>query len=175
MTRIASRIGNRVFRAWLIARGAKIASGCVVSRPVDITNYRNLTIGTDSILYKNVTAYIGERGSLLIGSHSHVAPFCYFLVGDNELKIGDHVAMGPFCACFCHSNHYSPTEPIFAKARYDADIRIGSNVFIGSHCVVLPGAEIENDIIVGANSVVRGHLCAGSVYAGNPAKCVRRL
>ena len=48
-------------------------------------------------------------------------------------------------------------------------IEIGSNVFIGSRCTVLPDTLIEDNVIIGAGSLVRG-ICGGGVYAGVPAK-----
>lgn len=49
-------------------------------------------------------------------------------------------------------------------------IEIGNNVFIGSRCIVLPDTKIEDNVIIGAGSLVRGKLSAGGVYAGVPAK-----
>lgn len=52
------------------------------------------------------------------------------------------------------------------------DIFIGDNVFIGMRTVVLPGATIEDDVIIGAGSVVKGRIPKGTVWAGNPARMI---
>lgn len=52
---------------------------------------------------------------------------------------------------------------------------IGNNVFIGHGSVVLCGTVIEDNVIVGANSVVSGRLISNSVYAGSPAKKIMSL
>lgn len=49
-------------------------------------------------------------------------------------------------------------------------IEIGSHVFIGSRCTILPNTKIGDRVIIGAGSVVRGNLESGGVYAGCPAK-----
>ena len=49
-------------------------------------------------------------------------------------------------------------------------IFIGNNCFIGMNVVVLPGTVVEDNVIVGAGSVIRGRLERNSVYIGNPAK-----
>jgi len=49
-------------------------------------------------------------------------------------------------------------------------VSIGNNVFIGDGSIILAGSIIEDDIIIGARSVVSGRLESGFVYAGNPAK-----
>lgn len=49
-------------------------------------------------------------------------------------------------------------------------IEIGSNVFIGSRSVILPDTCIEDNVIIGAGSLVKGKISSGGVYAGVPAK-----
>ncbi len=53
-----------------------------------------------------------------------------------------------------------------------APVVIGSRVFIGARAVVLPGVTIGDGAIVGAGSLVRGDVAAGTVVAGNPAQVV---
>ena len=40
-------------------------------------------------------------------------------------------------------------------------IEIGSNVFIGSRCTILPDTKIEDNVIIGAGAVVTGRICKG--------------
>lgn len=54
-------------------------------------------------------------------------------------------------------------------------IIIGNNVFIGYGAILLPGTIIQNNIIVGAGSVVRGVLESNSIYAGVPVKRICSL
>lgn len=49
-------------------------------------------------------------------------------------------------------------------------MKIGNNVFIGVNTTVLPNTTIEDNVIIGAGSVVKGVCEANSVYAGLPAK-----
>lgn len=53
---------------------------------------------------------------------------------------------------------------------YFGDIHIGNNVFVGFGSIILLNTKIEDDVIVGAGSLVRGVLKKGGVYAGVPAK-----
>lgn len=54
-------------------------------------------------------------------------------------------------------------------------IIIGNNVFIGYGCTILPGSVIGDNVIVGANTVVKGSLNSNSVYAGVPARYICSL
>lgn len=49
------------------------------------------------------------------------------------------------------------------------EIHIGNNVFIGAGSIILPGTVLEDNCIVGAGSVVRGHYSQDSLIIGNPA------
>jgi maltose O-acetyltransferase len=53
-----------------------------------------------------------------------------------------------------------------------ARVTIGNRVFVGAGAVILPGATIGDDSIVGALTVVRGDIPPGSVVVGNPARVV---
>ena len=41
--------------------------------------------------------------------------------------------------------------------------------------VVLPGTVVEDNVIVGAGSVIRGRLEHNSVYIGNPAQKIKSI
>jgi maltose O-acetyltransferase len=49
---------------------------------------------------------------------------------------------------------------------------IGERCYIGVAAIVLPGAVIGNDAVIGAGAVVRGEIPAGSVAVGIPAKVI---
>ena len=153
--------------------GARIGKGCTLDKGLDISNFSNVVLGTNSILYKNCTIYNSKHGIFKLGDNSHVAPYGYFLIDQNKVEIGNDVAIGPFCSFFCHSNNYSGNERLFRKNYLDGDIKIGSNVFIGAQCVIQPGTIIEDDVIVAANSVVKGKIESGFIYGGSPAKKIK--
>ncbi|MBN2669257.1 MAG: acyltransferase [Bacteroidales bacterium] len=53
------------------------------------------------------------------------------------------------------------------------DTKIGDNVFIGTHAIIMPGITIGNNCIIGAGSVVTKDVGDFSIVAGNPAKLIR--
>jgi len=55
-------------------------------------------------------------------------------------------------------------------------IKIGKNCWIGTNSTILPGIELGDRTIVGANTVVTKSFSEGNVIiAGTPAKIVRKL
>jgi acyl-[acyl carrier protein]--UDP-N-acetylglucosamine O-acyltransferase len=51
-------------------------------------------------------------------------------------------------------------------------VKIGNNVFLGMNAIILKGVTINDNVIIGAGSVVAHDCEEGWVYAGNPAKKV---
>jgi acetyltransferase-like isoleucine patch superfamily enzyme len=68
-----------------------------------------------------------------------------------------------------------PSLPYCSQPDTSAEIIIGNNVWIGRGCIIFPGTVIEDGVIIGANSVVKGHLQAYSLFAGSPAKFLKVL
>jgi maltose O-acetyltransferase len=54
-------------------------------------------------------------------------------------------------------------------------ILIGNNVWIGINVTIVGPATIGDNVIIGANALVLGNLESNGVYAGSPAKLVRKL
>jgi acetyltransferase-like isoleucine patch superfamily enzyme len=54
-------------------------------------------------------------------------------------------------------------------------ITVGSNVFIGSDSIILPGVSIGDNSVVGAGSVVTKDVPTGTVVAGCPARVVKSV
>lgn len=52
---------------------------------------------------------------------------------------------------------------------------IGNNVFIGMNSIILMGAQIGDNVIVGAGSVVSGKIPDNTVVGGNPARVICTL
>jgi len=51
---------------------------------------------------------------------------------------------------------------------------IGSNVSIGSNATILP-VQICDNVVIGAGSVVTKNITQSGIYAGNPAKYLRKF
>jgi len=148
----------------------------IVDFRCEIEQKSNIAIGKRSKLYKNITIYKQKKGVFKIGDFSHIAPYGYLLIENQSLTIGDNVSMGPFCSIFCSSNAISCEKNTLFKDSYvKGDVRIGNNIFIGAQCVVLPNTIIEDNVVVAANSTVKGRLEAGCLYGGNPARKIRML
>ena len=67
---------------------------------------------------------------------------------------------------------------IFDRTDYVAlpkEVEIEENVWIGERSIVLKGSKIGKNSIIGAGSVVAGDIPENCIFAGNPAKFVKKL
>jgi acetyltransferase-like isoleucine patch superfamily enzyme len=53
-----------------------------------------------------------------------------------------------------------------------AQVVIGERCYLGAGVIVLPGARIGDDAVIGAGSIVRGEIPSGAVAVGAPASVI---
>ncbi len=152
-----------------------------------IRNNGSLIVGKN-IIFKNSTVYnmvgINKKSSIYVGDNA-------------TLKIGDYSGFSGvsiFCTtmiifgkyCNIGGNTFiwdTDFHPIGYKARRNNDelqiqskpIIIGDDVFIGANCIILKGIKIGDRSIVGAGSVVTHSIPSDEIWAGNPAKFVKKV
>ena len=68
------------------------------------------------------------------------------------------------------SHFYSPKDSLF----YLGKVNIGNNVFIGMNTLIVNAVDIGDGAVVGAGSVVTCDIPADEIWAGNPAKFIRK-
>ena len=122
----------------------------------------------------------------VIGNRVFVGPFVEIQknvkIGDNT-KIQSHsficekVTIGKKCF-ISHGvifvNDLIKFGKVETNPKFFKKTRVGNSVIIGSNSTILPVA-ISNNIVIGAGSVVTKNLKIKGIYAGNPAKLIRRL
>lgn len=91
------------------------------------------------------------------------------------ITLGNNVATSGNVTFVTHDGSMSVVRHLHPDLK-DADlikpINVGNNVFIGLNTIILPGSIIEDNIIIGAGSIVRGKINKNSVYAGTPARYI---
>jgi acetyltransferase-like isoleucine patch superfamily enzyme len=93
------------------------------------------------------------------------------LVARRRIVIGDHSKIGDFSAIY--DSNFHALEP--GAAVVEREVVIGRNVWIGRGCIILPGTIIDDNAVIAAGSVVRGHVPPNVLMAGNLATMVRPL
>ena len=84
------------------------------------------------------------------------------------VSFGDDVLVGPQCG-FHTSGHPLDAEARRRGLEYARPIRVGSGVWFGAGCHVMPGVAIGDGAVIAAGSVVTQNIPAGVLAAGSPA------
>ena len=109
-------------------------------------------------------------GDVHLGDRVSMAAYVH-IWGEGRVTIGNGVMIGSHTAIV--SNTHDVSAAAMWKTQKLAPILIEDNVWIGAHCVILPGVTVGTGSVVGAGSVVTRDLPPGCVVTGVPA-VVRR-
>ncbi len=88
-----------------------------------------------------------------------------------HITIGNNVTFGPRVHILAHD----ASTKVFLDYTRVANVKIGSNVFIGAYSIVLPGVTIGDNVIIGAGSIVTRDIPSGSVAIGTPARVIKSM
>jgi acetyltransferase-like isoleucine patch superfamily enzyme len=112
-------------------------------------------------------------GPFVMGRRCQIASGCFLGAGEAGLTLGDDVLVSPNCTILTGTYAFDRLGvPLPEQGTQSKATRIGHRVWIGSNCVVLAGADIGDDVIVSAGSVVSGCVPPKSIVLGNPAKVI---
>jgi acetyltransferase-like isoleucine patch superfamily enzyme len=154
-----------------------------MSQPVFLTSgIRDVTLGDNVKIVEPVNIY-----GCYIGNNTFIGPF---------VEIQKEVAIGSDCKVQSHSficemvtignncfighgvmfinDAFSEGKPAEGKKELWQHTLVGNHVSIGSNATVLP-VVICDHVVIGAGAVVTKNITERGIYAGNPAKLIRRL
>ena len=140
---------GRVFFIRLL--GSEVGRNVFISANFFTSNFTNLFLGENGTI--GIYCEFYAEGKITIGNN--------FLIGSNVII---HTAE--------HGCAFGPV-PFINQKSFLKNVEIGENVYIGSSCVILPGVNIADNIIVGAGSVVTKDLLVSGIYGGSPARLIR--
>jgi acetyltransferase-like isoleucine patch superfamily enzyme len=130
-------------------------------------------IGKNVVIYSNSIFEFCENSDFSIGNNSLLS-YGVLVSCNDKIYIGENTQIGEYTSIRDTTHNYIENG---VPMKYNKDISkaivIGNNVWIGRGCVILPGTIIEDGVVVGANSIVKGLLKSNCIYAGVPIKFVK--
>lgn len=116
-------------------------------------------------------SYVGDFTNISyarIGSFTSISSYC--AIGGGEHPI-DWVSTSPV-----FTEHRSVLRFQFAQNCFNPykEVSIGNDVWIGTHCLIKSGISISDGAIIGMGSVVTKDVGPYEIWAGNPAKLIRK-
>jgi acetyltransferase-like isoleucine patch superfamily enzyme len=143
-----------------------------VSPRAEVEVSSNLTLGPGTTV-SSFAKIKSSQGALVTGRECGFASGCFVAPGPGGISMGDEVICGPNVVIIAMNYRYQSLRVPFARQGVTSlGVRIGSNVWIGANSTILDGAEIGDNSIVVANSLVNRRFPANVIIQGNPAKVV---
>ena len=94
----------------------------------------------------------------------------------NSITIEDNVLIGAGCLITDSDHHpVKYAERVQKKEAKTAPILIKEGAFIGANSILLKGIVIGKHSVIGAGSVVTKSVPDGELWAGNPAKFIKKV
>lgn len=117
-------------------------------------------------------AWFGSGKGIAIGAGSGIGLDCIVM---GPATLGNNVMMGPRCLLVSSSHRIDDLiVPMNRQGMTPPDpIQIEDDVWLGGHCIILPGVTIGRGAVVAAGSVVTKDIPALAIVGGNPARIIR--
>ena len=172
---IASVIYSVCKTTYLRIRGYDIDSGVRINRTCDFFQSRihAISILAGTQLRRNTRISAGFNGIIKIGRNVLIDDSSY-VMAQERIVIGDNTLISAFCF-ITDFNHKadSKKQPVASSGYKTKPVIIGRDVWIGTHCIILPGVHIGEGAVIGAGSVVTNDIAPYAVAVGNPAKIIK--
>ncbi len=145
--------------------------GIVIGDNVRINSCRKSNpIGGDT----KTTLFAKGEGKIRIGNNCGISNATLFAC--NSISIGNDVMIGGSVKIYDTDFHWLNFQDRVSKnGGQTKPVVIKDGAFIGAHAIVLKGVTIGKHSVVGAGSVVTKNIPDGEIWAGNPAKYIRKI
>ncbi len=172
LTDLIAGVSRRLRRGWLRARGARIGAHCWIQsielprNPWDVELEDHVSLDRGVVLLTS-----GNRQSqprLMIRKGVYINRFT-MIDASQRIEIGEDAMIGPLCYITDHDHGRETAMPINKQPLQGQPVRIGRNVWLGAHVVVLKGVTIGDGAVIGAGAVVTKDVPPGATVAGVPA------
>lgn len=133
-------------------------------------------------------------GQVNIGDNCHIGASDF--ICSTEITIGSNTLVSYGCTIMDHDSHsmdFQTRREDVATEFIDfkngtggtahknwatvkkAPIRIGNDVWIGMHCIILKGVTIGDSAVIAAGAVVTKDIPPKTLYGGNPARLLKEI
>jgi acetyltransferase-like isoleucine patch superfamily enzyme len=131
--------------------------------------------GAKNIVLDNCIFEVHNHNASIITGNDCMFAFGVLVVCCNKIEMGNHVWIGEYTSLRDATHIFSGEHELGTIPDKVKPIKIGNNVWIGRGCLIMPGTVIEDNVVIAANSVVKGLYTSGGIYGGAPAKFIKQV
>ena len=92
-----------------------------------------------------------------------------------QISIGNNVFFGHDVMLIARGHDYTKFGKARKKAIIEKPIAIGNGVWIGSRAIILGGANIGQNCVIAAGSVVGRPIPQNTIWGGIPARLIKKI
>lgn len=124
--------------------------------------HSNIDLGHKIYVRKRFNANV-STGKLVLGNNISFNNDCSINC-HGKIIIGDNCIFGENVKMYDHNHVYKRCDIPIAKQGFSVgEIKIGSNCWIGSNVTILKGADIGDNVVIGANCLIYKSIPSNSV------------
>lgn len=129
-------------------------------------------MGQRSVLEPDVwLSAVSDEARIVIGEYTFIGRSTE-ISASLRVEIGRGCLIGPGVYITDHNHSVLTGRPMFEQPCPAAAVHIGDDVWLGAHCIVLPGVRIGSGAVIGAGAVVTRDVEAGTIAGGVPARMI---
>ena len=130
----------------------RLGSGSVLNRHVELLHPENIFIGDGVSIAPGVSLGASSKGTITIGDRCAIAAGTRFVTPTHDYNVLPISSVG-----------------------INRSIMVGSDVWIGTAAIILPGVTINDGAVIAAGAVVAEDVPTDCVFGGIPAKLIKKL
>lgn len=163
--------GSGLFR---LDQFRSLGDGVVFEPGVLVFHPETITIGDGVYVGHNTILKGYHQNAMTLGDGCWIGQGCFFHSAGG-LTVEEAVGIGPMVKILTSEHVADRLDlPVLHSPLRFASVRLGRGCDVGVGTVILPGVTIGDGAIVGAGSVVTRDVPQYEVWAGNPARRLRR-
>jgi len=168
-----SKFLSKIRWLWQRSRGACLEQSVCLFPSVEILRHpENISIGADAVIKTGAhLCACNKNAEISIGARTTIG-FYTFLYASGRIEIGDDCMISPFVSVVDCNHGTRANIRMNRQPNTVHPVRIGNDVWIGTHAVILAGVTIADGAIIAAGSVVRQDVPENAIVSGVPAKII---
>ena len=159
---------RQIILEWL-TRNIPGSAGFVLRR--QILSPRMKKVGQNFDVFPGVRLLY--KRNMVVGNNVRIA-YNSIIDAQGGIEIGDNTLIGHYVSIWSQNHIFSNIDqPIIQQGMDQQPVKIGNNVWVGSHSFIMPGTVIGDGVIISAGAVVgKKKIPDYSILSGNPARII---